>query len=55
MARINGENGASNRGGDYSASHIDLCRAPYVLYGVKYIGLVSLWRSCASNHGGDCA
>ena len=25
-----------------SASHLDLDRAPYVLYGVKYIDLVSL-------------
>ena len=25
-----------------SASHLDLSRAPYVLYGVKYIDLVSL-------------
>ena len=25
-----------------SKPHIDLSRAPYVLYGVKYIGLVSL-------------
>ena len=24
-------------------SHLDLGRAPYVLYGVKYIDLVSLW------------
>ena len=26
-----------------SASHLDLGRAPYGLYGVKYIDLVSLW------------
>ena len=26
-----------------SVSHLDLGRAPYVLYGVKYIDLVSLW------------
>ena len=26
-----------------SGSHLDLNRAPYVLYGVKYIDLVSLW------------
>ena len=26
-----------------SGSHLDLGRVPYVLYGVKYIGLVSLW------------
>ena len=26
-----------------SGSHLDLSRAPYVLYGVKYIDLVSLW------------
>ena len=27
--------------------HLDLSRAPYGLYGVKYIDLVSLWWSCA--------
>ena len=31
-----------------SASHLDLIRAPYVLYGVKYIGLVSLATPPAS-------
>ena len=27
-----------------SDPHLDLIRAPYLLYGVKYIDLVSLWR-----------
>ena len=26
-----------------SDPHLDLGRAPYALYGVKYIGVVSLW------------
>ena len=29
--------------GAASDSHLDLGRAPYALYGVKYIDLVSLW------------
>ena len=31
-----------DRSAEASASHLDLGLAPYVLYGVKYIGLVSL-------------
>ena len=31
-----------NRQGESQVLHLDLGRAPYVLYGVKYIGLVSL-------------
>ena len=34
-----------------SDSHLDLMRAPYVLYGVNYIDLVSLWRRCHVSPG----
>ena len=33
-----------------SASHLDLGCAPYVLYGVKYIDLVTLWWSSGLPH-----
>ena len=28
--------------------HLDLIRAPYALYGVKYIDLVTLWECCSN-------
>ena len=33
-----------------SASHLDLGRAPYAVYGVKYIDLVSLWPVFAASN-----
>ena len=32
-----------------SGAHLDLSRAPYDLYGVKYIDLVSLWECCPNS------
>ena len=49
---VMGNNGGAGASCQVSDPHLDLSRAPYVLYGVNYIDLVSL-DVCSGHENGD--